>query len=219
MVDASCVAVDHFAAVASAFVRGGVRVVQLRMKGLDDRARLRAQREVMTALGAQGTRVWLVINDRADLAHVLAHEAPAVVSPGLHLGRDDLSVSEARAVVGSEMLIGSSTHDANQAAAAQLEDVDYIGFGPVFPTRTKKNPDPVVGLGALARVVSESEKPVVAIGGVEEGLLVETGATGVRWVAAVGAVYRGLDLATRAGMTTLEGRVAAWNRRLVGENR
>ena len=96
--------------------------------------------------------VILIVNDRADIA--LAARAG-----GVHLGQDDLDPTAARRLLGDDFIIGYSTHSLEQARAAALLPVDYIAFGPVFPTRTKENPDPTVGLEALSRVPTPSSRP------------------------------------------------------------
>ena len=103
------------------------------------------------------------VNDRLDVAL-------AVGADVVHLGQDDLPLADAqrvRAAAGRpDMLIGFSTHNPAQAAAAAAAGADYIGFGPVFGTRSKANPDPTVGLDALAEVCRAVAVPVVAIGGI-----------------------------------------------------
>ena len=89
----------------------------------------------------------------------------------VHLGQDDLSLAQARQVLNATtrdtpMTIGVSTHSFAQAETAWSAGADYIGFGPVFPTQSKENPDPVVGVDTLAQVCAASPVPVVAIGGI-----------------------------------------------------
>ena len=105
----------------------------------------------------------LFVNDRLDVALVVGADV-------VHLGQDDLPLADAqrvRAAAGRpDMLIGFSTHNPAQAAAAAAAGADYIGFGPVFGTRSKAHPDPTVGLDALAEVCRAVAVPVVAIGGI-----------------------------------------------------
>lgn len=129
----------------------------------------------------------LCVNDRLDVA--LAVEADAV-----HLGQDDLPLEEARRIVaraGVRLAIGVSTHTLAQARAAA--GADYIGFGPVFATRTKQNPDPVVGPAALAQVTAAVNVPVVAIGGIDFSNLDAVVQAGVAAAAVIGAVDRADD--------------------------
>lgn len=138
---------------------GGARLVQLREKHAPAREFYAAAAAAVAAARASG--VTLIVNDRADIAL-------AAGAGGVHLGQDDLDPSAARRLLGDEFLIGYSTHDLEQARAAARLPVDYVAFGPVFPTRTKANPDPTVGLEALARVRDAlgPDLPLVAIGGI-----------------------------------------------------
>lgn len=179
IVDPACCAGRDPVEVARAILRGGCAVLQLRVKErTTDRALLELGgrlRDVCTQAG-----VPFVVNDRADL--VVALEAD-----GLHLGQEDLPVAAARRVVGDRP-IGLSTHDADQAARAIEQGADLIGFGPVFPTRTKVDPDPLVGLEGLTRICREAPVPVVAIGGIDAGRAAEAARAGARMVAAISAL-------------------------------
>jgi thiamine-phosphate pyrophosphorylase len=104
----------------------------------------------------------LIVNDRADVAALSrAH--------GVHVGQDDLSPALARQVVGVEAIVGLSTHTEAHVEAALAEPISYLAIGPVFATTSKAQPDPVVGLGGVARAAARagpSGVPVVAIGGI-----------------------------------------------------
>jgi thiamine-phosphate pyrophosphorylase len=161
------------AAVVDVLARGGARLIQLRAKALTDRERLAMARAAMAAARASGAR--LVVNDRADIACLVGAD-------GLHVGQDDLSPADARAVVGPGMLLGVSTHGLAQLEAAARERADYVAIGPVFPTRTKDNPDSVVGLEMVRRARAIVSRPLVAIGGITRAnarQVVEAGADGV----------------------------------------
>jgi len=131
----------------------------------------------------------LVINDRVDVA--LAVGADAV-----HLGQDDLPLAAARAIAPG-LLIGISTHDLVQVAEAQ--HADYLGYGPVYPTSTKANPDAVQGTVALAAAVQASKIPVIAIGGITADRAAEVARTGVAGACAISAVNGAPDV-TAAGL-------------------
>jgi thiamine-phosphate pyrophosphorylase len=169
--------------LAEALLSGGCAVLQYRDKRADDRARLALARELRERAARAG--VPFVVNDRADLALLCRAD-------GLHLGQDDLPISDARRVVG-RMVVGRSTHDDAQAHRASLEDHDLLGFGPVFPTTSKENPDAVQGLEGLARARSISDKPLVAIGGIDLDTAGRVAATGVRLAAVIGALARSDD--------------------------
>ncbi len=157
--------------------------LQLRAKGADA-APMRAAAVRLRDL-CRAARVPFCVNDRLDVA--LAVEADVV-----HLGQDDLPLEDAlrvRARVGAEkMLIGLSTHTRAQALAAAAAGADYLGFGPIFATTTKLNPDPVVGLDALAAVCAAVSIPVVAIGGIDLHAVPSVARAGARAAAVIGAV-------------------------------
>ena len=161
-------------------LNAGCAMVQLRAKRLDDVAFLNIAKRVRSACAH--AEVPFVINDRADIATL-------VRADGLHLGQDDLSIEDARRVV-RDMPIGMSTHNLEQAAKADIDGADLIAFGPVFETRTKENPDPVVGLRTLEEVCKTVSRPVVAIGGITPENAAETLRTGARYIAVVSALPR-----------------------------
>lgn len=130
--------------------------LQLRWKNADDQSYAELAKALLKL--CREANVPFVVNDRVSVAAELAVD-------GVHIGQEDMSVAEARAIV-RQMWLGVSTHDLAQAERAVTEGVDLIGFGPVFRTATKANPDPVVGLEALADVTRAVSVPVVAIGGV-----------------------------------------------------
>lgn len=101
----------------------------------------------------------LIINDRCDLAL-------AVEADGVHLGQSDLPVSFARRLLGPDRLIGVSTHSEKEILDEASADADYFGFGPIFPTSTKSDHEPVVGLEGIHRIRRLTNRPVFAIGGI-----------------------------------------------------
>jgi len=141
-----------------ALCRGGASIVQLREKHLSPRDFLVAAENALRIARASGAR--LIINDRIDIALALGAD-------GVHLGQTDLPPAAARRLLGDRAIVGYSTHSLAQAKAAAQLPVDYIAIGPVFPTTSKINPDPVVGLDLLkrARAITGSI-PLVAIGGI-----------------------------------------------------
>ena len=173
IVDAARLRGRDVACVVDTLARAGARVVQLRVKGLADRPWLALAGAALAAARASGTR--LVVNDRADIARLVGAD-------GLHVGQDDLTGTAARAVVGPGVLLGVSTHHLDQIAAAAAEPVDYVAIGPVFQTRTKDNPDPVIGLDMVRRARAATARPLIAIGGITRAnarSVVEAGADGV----------------------------------------
>jgi thiamine-phosphate pyrophosphorylase len=183
-----CVLVDGqateaaFGALVSALVGAEVGMIQIRDKRLDDRNLIARARLLRQLTGGSSTLA--VINDRADVA-------AAVGADGLHLGQEDLSVRDARVVVGTSTLIGVSTHDIEQAQAAVLDGANYLGAGPTFPSNTKSF-DTFAGLGYLRQVAAEVRLPTFAIGGITAANLPEVLATGINRVA-VGAAITAAD--------------------------
>src|SRR5690606_31174676 len=129
----------------------------------------------------RGTETLFFMNDRPDLA--LLAEAD-----GVHLGQHDLSVAEARRIVGGRMLIGRSTHNLAQLRRALREPPDYVAIGPVFATQSKQNPDPVLGLDRARRMLGACSIPAVAIGGISSERLRDVLAAGFRSYALIGEV-------------------------------
>jgi len=143
--------------LAQICVDRGIRYIQLREKELSDREILRAAGEILSV--TKGTDTRFIMNDRADLALLSGAD-------GIHLGQDDISPEQGlRLFPESKIIRGLSTHSAEQARTAWKKNPDYIGFGPVYPTPTKKNPDPAVGTDQLRLIVQVSPVPVIAIGG------------------------------------------------------
>lgn len=145
--------------VARAVLRGGATRLQLRAKSMPDRERLLlAQRLAALALERGAP---FVVNDRADLALLVGANE-------VHLGQEDLPIAALRRLdPGRTLLVGRSTHDLRQVEAARDEGADRIAFGPIFPTRSKASPDPVVGLDRLSEALALAGRPVVAIGGID----------------------------------------------------
>jgi thiamine-phosphate pyrophosphorylase len=139
-----------------AFVRGGAAVVQLRLKGAGAGELLDVAREARKLTAGKSL---LIINDRPDVAKLAEAD-------GVHLGQDDLPVEDARALLGPKALIGLSTHSDEEISNAA--GADYIGFGPIFATRSKPGAPlpPPHGPEGLARAVRLAKVPVVAIGGI-----------------------------------------------------
>src|SRR5919199_3111738 len=138
---------------------GGARLVQLREKSAAPREFYREAAAALEVARERGVR--LIVNDRADIALALRAD-------GVHVGQDDLPPEAARRLLGEGFVVGYSTHSLAQVEAAARLPLTYVAFGPVFPTRTKENPDPVVGLQLLARARAAlpPSVPLVAVGGV-----------------------------------------------------
>ncbi|NOY85009.1 MAG: thiamine phosphate synthase [Nitrospirae bacterium] len=154
-------------------ISGGLKFVQYR-----DKSRARGEmfqiakqiREITNTGGAH-----LIINDEIDLAL-------AVKADGVHLGQDDFPVKMARQLLGKTAVIGLSTHNLAQACEAATQTIDYIGFGPIFSTTTKKDHDPTVGISKIVAIRKQISLPIYAIGGIQFPALqniINAGASGV----------------------------------------
>lgn len=166
-------------AVAEAALRGGAAVLQLRAKRLRD-AEVRALAEPLLRL-CRASRVPFFVNDRVELAIQMGAD-------GVHVGQDDQPIEAVRAEAGERLRVGVSTHSLAQALDAERRGADLIGFGPVFATASKGNPDPVVGLSGLAETCARSAIPVVAIGGVNQANAAEVARAGATFAAVISAV-------------------------------
>lgn len=165
-------------------LRAGAPAVQLRDKVLPPRDLLPLARRLRAATLAAGAL--LIVNDRLDLA--LAAQAD-----GVHLGPDDLPVAAARSLSPPGFIIGRSAHDSAAARAAAAAGADYIGCGPVFPTRTKEDARNAIGLDGLEEVARRVDIPVVAIGGLTVRNAPRALAAGAAGCAVVSAVMGAAD--------------------------
>lgn len=157
---------------------GGVDIVQLREKQLSDRALLQRAREVRRY--TRDADVLFIMNDRPDLA-LLAD------ADGVHLGQDELSVKDARRLLGPEAIIGVSTHSLQQLRQAILDGADYVGVGPTFPSGTKTFAE-FPGLAFVREAFAATSLPVFAIGGINGGNIAEVVAAGGTRVAVSQAI-------------------------------
>jgi thiamine-phosphate pyrophosphorylase len=163
-----------------AAVDGGVDLLQLRDKSLDDDGILAAAREF------RATGALFILNDRPDLV-------AACGADGVHVGQDDATPAQARALVGPDRIVGRSTHAPAQAAAAQADpDVDYLAVGPVHATPTKPG-RPAAGLGYVEQAAKTVSKPWFAIGGLDAGNVHEVLARGAQRIVVVRAITEAED--------------------------
>jgi thiamine-phosphate pyrophosphorylase len=143
-----------------AWLVAGVRLVQLRAKGEPSGALLDLADKLAPRVRAAGGR--FIVNDRVDIARMAAAD-------GVHLGQTDLSPRAARTILGSDAIVGLSTHNHAQVVAGLNEPVSYLAIGPVFATATKGDVEPLVGLDGVrmaAALAAPAGLPVVAIGGI-----------------------------------------------------
>jgi thiamine-phosphate pyrophosphorylase len=168
----------------TAALRGGVDIIQLRMKDAAD-AEIVAVAHRFARVCA-GHNALFILNDRPDLV-------AAAGADGVHVGQDDTPIADARKLVGPERLVGLSTHSPAQIdAAAAGGGVDYIGVGPVHATPTKPG-RPAVGLELVRYAVGHAAVPFFAIGGIDPGNLAGVRGAGARRVAVVRALTEAAD--------------------------
>jgi len=177
--------------VAAAALAGGADCLQLREKSLDDaelldRARRLAALARRQAGGAErAQRPAVIVNDRPDVARLADAD-------GVHLGQTDLPAAAVRRLFGRSLLIGLSTHDLDEAAAADAADADYCGVGAMFPTTTKQRPP--AGAGYLRQYLARYPgRPHLAIGGITADRVAELVDAGARAIAVSSAVCRAAD--------------------------
>lgn len=176
---------SHFS-ILKELVRGGAQLVQIRDK-------FTPMQELLHDLFrcvefASRKSVTLIVNDRCDLALSCG-------AIGVHLGQEDLPPDAARAILGSKKLIGLSAHSLTQVRNARNMPIQYIGFGPVYPTSTKKDAAREVGLRQLAAACRIATVPVVAIGGIELEHVREVLQTGARSAAVISALMKAPNIA------------------------
>jgi thiamine-phosphate pyrophosphorylase len=206
-----------------AWMRGYYAIVDVKPEGLVDLAALTARAEARLAAGpcclqlrakgaeaasfyaasarlrdlCRAARVPFCVNDRLDVAL-------AVGADVVHLGQDDLPLADAlrvRALAkANDVLIGFSTHNLAQALAAAAGGADYLGFGPVFATGSKVNPDPTVGVATLAEICAAVKIPVVAIGGITAQRATLVARAGAAAAAVIAAIDQAQDPAAAGRM-------------------
>jgi thiamine-phosphate pyrophosphorylase len=169
-------------------IQGGADCIQLREKDLEGAELLRRARRLVELCRRTRTKAdanlfsppLCIINDRADIAMISGAD-------GVHVGQQDLPAVEVRKLVGTDMLIGVSTHNLDQARQAVRDGADYIGVGPVFPSRTKPR-DFLPGLDYARQAAAEISLPSVAIAGITEENLDSLLVTGIKTIAVTAAV-------------------------------
>jgi thiamine-phosphate pyrophosphorylase len=174
--------------VAEQMIDGGVDLLQLRAKARPSAeiAKTAAELHCIT----MKRDVPLIINDHPEIARVVSAE-------GVHVGQDDLAISEVREVAGPDRMVGKSTHSVDQAIRAFYEGADYIGFGPIFATPTKPDYRPI-GLDEVQRVHEAIRIPIFCIGGIKLDNLPEVIAAGARRVVIVSGLLQATDIASYA---------------------
>lgn len=173
--------------LAETMLDAGARIMQLRLKDAPGRDFLAAARAIAEMCRKRGAT--LIVNDRVDIA-ILAG------ANGVHLGQTDLPLDAARRIIGNDRMIGISTHNVEQARAAEVGSADYVGFGPMYPGGLRNN---VAGKGLdqLRAIRAAIKIPIVAIGGITEARVAETLAAGADAVAIITDVVKAPDVGAK----------------------
>jgi thiamine-phosphate pyrophosphorylase len=175
--------------IAGQLIDVGVRMLQYRAKNASAREMLETATSLAEIARARGADSF--VNDRPDVAYLAG-------ASGVHVGQDDLSVEQARAVMGHGRWVGVSTHNLQQFEEAAASSADYIAIGPIFETATKMNPDPVVGTELIRRVRPLTTKSIVAIGGIRLNKAADVIEAGADSVAVITDILGARDPAEQA---------------------
>jgi thiamine-phosphate pyrophosphorylase len=176
-------------ALARELAAGGATLMQLRDKQGATRAMVESARAIRSALAP--FNIPFLVNDRADVAF-------AAGADGVHLGQDDMTVEDARRLLGPHAVIGLSIKTLAQAAEAPIELLDYVCIGGVFATTSKDNPDPPIGLGGLQAIFAkmrarDADLPIGAIAGIDAKNAADVIAAGVDGIAVISALSLARD--------------------------
>jgi thiamine-phosphate pyrophosphorylase len=174
--------------VAAAALEGGARAVQLRDKEMPARELLELALRIKEMIAERAPGTLLIVNDRVDVAR-------AAGADGVHLGQEDLPYRAAREILGPGALIGVSATCLAEAREAEAAGADYLGVGPVFPTPSKPDAAPAMGLEGLAKIRAAVRTPIVAIGGIGEDEVEAVLGAGADGIAVISAVTGASDMA------------------------
>jgi thiamine-phosphate pyrophosphorylase len=165
--------------LAELAIKGGADTIQFRQKVGSTRNMIEIARGLKRL--CEDSDVTFIVNDRVDVA--IASEAD-----GVHLGHDDFPIPLARKILGESRIIGGSAATLEEVQKCLAEDVDYCGFGPIYPTTSKDDAGPVSGIGILEEAVKAISIPIIAIGGVTAENTPEVIRAGARGIAVISAV-------------------------------
>jgi len=179
---------DSLLSFANKLADAGVELIQLRAKRIPPRQFHETSRALIAAVPKN---VRIIINDRPDIASIAK-------AAGVHIGQADLPVEAVREICPTPQWVGISTHNLEQLRAANNTSADYIAVGPIYPTATKENPDPVVGLDLIRAARKLTRKPLVAIGGITIKSANEVFRAGADSVAIISDLLNAPDPAQRA---------------------
>lgn len=169
--------------VVTEMIKSGIKIVQYREKFKSLREKLE-EAKILCEL-CKKNNVLFIVNDHVDIALM-------VDADGVHVGQEDMHVNEIRKILGSNKIIGLSTHSVEDADKALLQDVDYIGVGPIFPTTTKDRV--AVGIEYMKYVEKNIDLPYIAIGGIKESNLLQIVEKGAKRIALVSEIVGADDI-------------------------
>ena len=175
-------------------LENGVTCVQLREKELDESDFLKEAKQISTL--CKEYKVPFIVNDNVNIAI-------ACKADGIHIGQEDMELTNVRKLVGEDMIIGVSAHTVEEAIKAQEGGADYIGIGAVFATSTKTDVD-VLSFETLRSICEAVNIPTVAIGGIKKDNICKLKGSGIDGVAVVSAIFAAKDIATATKELLLE---------------
>jgi len=167
--------------IAKMAVKGGADMIQLRDKFLPTSELI--QVAVKISAYCKKHKVLFLVNDRVDVAMIAGAD-------GVHLGKQDIPVPEARKLLGRNKVIGGTAHSLSEARLREKEGADYIGYGHIFPTASKHKPEKPKGTAELGKIVRKIKTPIIAIGGIGIKNISEVMQTGVFGAAVIGSVVK-----------------------------
>ena len=170
-------------------VKAGVTIVQLRAKKLDANEFFQLAVKMKSVLSHHN--IPFIINDRVDIAK-------ACNATGVHLGQKDLPLAEARKIMGKGKIIGISVNSITEMEKAETGGADYLGAGPIFPTASKEDLDPFLGMEGLKAIAQNTTLPVLAIGGIDHLNATDVMKAGADGIAVISAILGEIDPAEAA---------------------
>jgi thiamine-phosphate pyrophosphorylase len=181
---------NKFFADLESALKGGITCFQLREKHLPFEEFLAEAKEVKKLCAKYS--VPLIINDNIEIALLSGAD-------GVHVGQDDMNISEARKIAGDKLVIGVSAHNVEEALLAEKNGADYLGSGAVFGSRTKSNVH-TLPLETLKNICSSVKIPVVAIGGINKDNILQLSGSGINGAALVSAIFGATDIESECRM-------------------
>lgn len=167
--------------IAQMAIKGGADMIQLRDKSLPTADLLEIAIKLRKLCAKY--KVQFIVNDRVDIAMLSDAD-------GVHLGLEDISIKDARKLLGKNKIVGGTAHSLAEAREAQYNGADYIGFGHIYPTASKLKTDKPKGVKILHKVTAEIKTPIIAIGGIGIDNIHEVLQTNVYGVAVIGSVVK-----------------------------